>query len=978
LTAECEDLYNYYLISYSLWAGNQTNNQTCETFSPKDEMVSLKTFESLGYCEDSLGIATFQAYISSIQQSADCLPELPKKLNSLDGQLKMTSKDCQTVYMNYKKLMYSYHHSGYFGGDVNRELEVVDSYEVFEAEGYCECFESYMRYLTPYLTYHYAASVSPAVSIVDWEGCNQSDWESNPCSRDSYREYEEIIQSFNEYCELYHIRDLQISRVSYEVFFSNELCDCLDDWAAYLQSLMDAQVREIPADELYKMNLDKFCENEAPCEPEVSLLEDFPEFPIADYIDPCLQGQTNMAYGNGVLAWQSYIALLTQEFVSSYNAHCLQPTESLNESYVDKEHHYTLYYYDQVGNLIKTIPPAGVQRLDIDSDQDELAQRIDLDRENHTHTIFTNHLMATKYEYNSLNQLVRQYLPDHDPMDISEVYQTNGLPVNLVVTEIQMVDAANGWLVGNIPFELFENFASDFGRVYKTTDGGSTWTRVNYILGANLKSIVMPTESIGFAVGEKGALVKTIDGGLSWFEIASEELIQTDLNQIIYLSESSIYAFGDKGKIYHSTNGGFSWSSIAVFLSETDNIISATVHGPYIYLAVSVLVNDFRKSKIFKFNPLQATIVEQKIKTNYLFGSNKGGNGIVSMHGADGQLFLLKNWIWNGTNAADLVCVDTYLKSNIYDSYFLDENKGVIISGDNPESAKLYATYNAGQTWEMVSPANHFYKELVPYYDETGGIKKLIGLRNNGELDRILFETSCGVVPMYLDGISNIKTLDTHFSNSLNAPFPAVAATTTEAKFTFEINNVMPTWLSLSTGNYADVTIKYEQPEEMSGLLVQTDGTLKAFYIDGTTISISSSSATGVVKCIANPSNDFGYTISTNGTIQSWNLNTLASLNGSTISSTASVPISYWSNQNSPADLSFRNGKLVVSNNKGEFMEIPLLANGNFGSPSQIKSIGFISELSQIETNSEIIAAAGANGDVFVKSDIDFIKANNN
>ncbi|MFM9597979.1 hypothetical protein ACKI1O_52895, partial [Streptomyces scabiei] len=37
--------------------------------------------------------------------------------------------------------------------------------------------------------------------------------------------------------------------------------------------------------------------------------------------------------------------------------------ESLTKKYQSSEHHFTLYYYDQAGNLVKTVPPAGVDNL---------------------------------------------------------------------------------------------------------------------------------------------------------------------------------------------------------------------------------------------------------------------------------------------------------------------------------------------------------------------------------------------------------------------------------------------------------------------------------------------------------------------------------------------------------------------------------------------------------------------------------------
>ena len=59
-------------------------------------------------------------------------------------------------------------------------------------------------------------------------------------------------------------------------------------------------------------------------------------------------------------------------------------------------HHYTLYYYDRNGNLIKTVPPEGVEPIDFVGNP----------------TATPAHRMATTYRYNSLKQLVAQATPD--------------------------------------------------------------------------------------------------------------------------------------------------------------------------------------------------------------------------------------------------------------------------------------------------------------------------------------------------------------------------------------------------------------------------------------------------------------------------------------------------------------------------------------------------------------------------------------
>jgi Bacterial toxin 23 len=57
-------------------------------------------------------------------------------------------------------------------------------------------------------------------------------------------------------------------------------------------------------------------------------------------------------------------------------------------------HHYTLYYYDRAGNLVRTVPPAGV---DFNATNRQTAPL---------------HTQITEYNYNSLNQVTSQNTPD--------------------------------------------------------------------------------------------------------------------------------------------------------------------------------------------------------------------------------------------------------------------------------------------------------------------------------------------------------------------------------------------------------------------------------------------------------------------------------------------------------------------------------------------------------------------------------------
>jgi YD repeat-containing protein len=74
------------------------------------------------------------------------------------------------------------------------------------------------------------------------------------------------------------------------------------------------------------------------------------------------------------------------------------------------EYHYTLYYYDQAGNLVKTVPPAGVDVSRFGHIQTWL-DSVATYRQNKQRLV-PAHGLQTDYRYNSLNQVVAQQSPD--------------------------------------------------------------------------------------------------------------------------------------------------------------------------------------------------------------------------------------------------------------------------------------------------------------------------------------------------------------------------------------------------------------------------------------------------------------------------------------------------------------------------------------------------------------------------------------
>ena len=106
----------------------------------------------------------------------------------------------------------------------------------------------------------------------------------------------------------------------------------------------------------------------------------------------CEQVNANSIIASLDYQQNQYVNHQLESFRDAYNTSCGNPVnvnDNLTLTYNLGYHHYTLYYYDRAGNLMRTIPPKGFSTTNPDA-----------------------HTMETGYHYNSLGQLVKQYSPD--------------------------------------------------------------------------------------------------------------------------------------------------------------------------------------------------------------------------------------------------------------------------------------------------------------------------------------------------------------------------------------------------------------------------------------------------------------------------------------------------------------------------------------------------------------------------------------
>lgn len=136
------------------------------------------------------------------------------------------------------------------------------------------------------------------------------------------------------------------------------------------------------------------------------------------------------------------------------------------------------------------------------------------------------------------------------------------------LTSITFVDADTGWAVG------------DRGVVWHTIDGGRHWQRQDAPTRARLESVSFADAENGWAVGGLhtpythygfGVVLRTVDGGRTWQNLPGLNL--PALNQVAFFGPKRGIAVGESsslfpGGVFMTGDGGRSWSSLPLSMGK--------------------------------------------------------------------------------------------------------------------------------------------------------------------------------------------------------------------------------------------------------------------------------------------------------------------------------------------------------------------------------------------------------------------------
>ena len=201
----------------------------------------------------------------------------------------------------------------------------------------------------------------------------------------------------------------------------------------------------------------------------------------------------------------------------------------------------------------------------------------------------------------------RVFLGDNHHFDLEEVFVDSVQGIK----DAWFIDTLNGWACSSGP------------DVYRTTDGGHSWTYLSSVSsGEFLRSIQFVNDSVGFVAGGTG-VYKTNNAGLTW--TYTPFLNASSIDDIRFYGDSVGYCAGSFGKMMKTMDQGNFWFESNPSMSGNINVSSIS------------LIND---STVYI-----ASNQSQRLSIN-------GGENF----GSQSTACLANNW---STNAIDVIAPDT-------------------------------------------------------------------------------------------------------------------------------------------------------------------------------------------------------------------------------------------------------------------------------------------------------------------------------
>jgi photosystem II stability/assembly factor-like uncharacterized protein len=255
-----------------------------------------------------------------------------------------------------------------------------------------------------------------------------------------------------------------------------------------------------------------------------------------------------------------------------------------------------------------------------------------------------------------------------------------------------------------------------------------------------LFDVVFYNDTLGFAVGEQGRILKSNDGGSYWYTV--NQTIGTYFKCVRFASPSTLFAMGYYGQIIKSSNYGETWilqGSPTSMQIEGLSFYSTT--GAYATGYSGILLKTINGGSNWTYSWLPYSMFDI-----YMFNAS---TGIVC--GSGGNILKTTN---SGVN-----WTQRYINSSVdlHSMAFLNANTGVMVGNEG----NIFTTSNGGNTWKLQDSAhtttNTLYKVAYPSANRITAV---------GSSGTIITSTDGGVTWVLQDAGTSAGLFGVHFRDA--------------------------------------------------------------------------------------------------------------------------------------------------------------------------------------------------------------------
>jgi photosystem II stability/assembly factor-like uncharacterized protein len=251
---------------------------------------------------------------------------------------------------------------------------------------------------------------------------------------------------------------------------------------------------------------------------------------------------------------------------------------------------------------------------------------------------------------------------------------------------IQMISPTEGWACG------------DAGVLLHTIDAGNTWSLIT-LTGADLHQIVFKDATNGIVVGDNGTVFTTTNGGTNWVSKNSSTSLQ--LRGTGFTGGSTFFAVGDDGAAIKSTDNGNTWTTLNSGTTERLLCVAAVDQNVWVGARNGLMLfsNNGGTSFTTMSNPATDDIKDiQFIDVSIGFA---GGSNSFFMYTSNGGA----NWTSRSAG----------IQVGLNGLHFVNQNEGWVVGG----AGTLYSTTNAGLNWIVLQSQTGQDLNSIHSFDDT-------------------------------------------------------------------------------------------------------------------------------------------------------------------------------------------------------------------------------------------------------------------